>query len=292
MNKESKSESLMRRHYKLYVVLKHIMDVCRLTKNEIAGLCREYLPFVRNDNYKRLLEYKNKYRGKRCFVVANGPSVTPEDLDLIKDEYSIGMNYIYTVFDKTEWRPTWWTVTDSKKVLNNTIKNKPYSIPIFTTRECLETESQKFISDNNIVYVQQIYLRYHHAREKMMRWWSEAGTVAVFALELAMYMGFSEIILLGYDNTLSIKSTHHVADNNEVYRQEGEAKQSRISKRAARLGKSQMSENEFDQSVYNEIMDQYKGIKKLAKKKKINIINSTRGGRLEVFERKNLEEVI
>ena len=31
------------------------------------------------DEYLWLKEYKNKYAGKRCFVICNGPSLTQED---------------------------------------------------------------------------------------------------------------------------------------------------------------------------------------------------------------------
>ena len=33
-------------------------------------------------------KFENKYNGKRCFIIATGPSLTMEDLGLLKDEYT------------------------------------------------------------------------------------------------------------------------------------------------------------------------------------------------------------
>lgn len=51
---------------------------------------------------KKLREIKNSHKGERCFVVANGPSLTSEDLEKIyqNNEYSFGMNRIYKMFDQ------------------------------------------------------------------------------------------------------------------------------------------------------------------------------------------------
>ena len=64
--------------------------------------------FEKTASGKRIALYKNKYTGRRCFIVANGPSLRPEDLDLLHDrgEITFGMNRIYKLFDQTSWRPT------------------------------------------------------------------------------------------------------------------------------------------------------------------------------------------
>ena len=63
-------------------------------------------------NSKRLKSYKDKHKGERCFLVGNGPSLTSSDLDLIKDEKTIGCNMVYKIFDQTKWRPTYHCLID------------------------------------------------------------------------------------------------------------------------------------------------------------------------------------
>ena len=69
-------------------------------------------PAIIASSRKSLAEFKNKYAGKRCFIIGNGPSLTPSDLDLIKGEYSFAANRIYYIFEKTEWRPTFYCNQD------------------------------------------------------------------------------------------------------------------------------------------------------------------------------------
>ena len=38
---------------------------------------------IRDKNTRLLKSLENKYAGQRCFLIGNGPSLTPEDLDLI-----------------------------------------------------------------------------------------------------------------------------------------------------------------------------------------------------------------
>ena len=53
----------------------------------------------RLDSNHRLGQYQNRYTGKRCFVIGNGPSLKNTELSLLKDEYTFGMNRIYLAFE-------------------------------------------------------------------------------------------------------------------------------------------------------------------------------------------------
>ncbi len=41
---------------------------------------------------------RNRYLGKRCFILGNGPSLKKMNLDCLKDEITIGSNGIYRFF--------------------------------------------------------------------------------------------------------------------------------------------------------------------------------------------------
>ena len=58
---------------------------------------------------------KDKHKGQAGFVIGNGPSLKIEDLSKIKENgfISIASNKIYLAFDKTEWRPDYFTVADT-----------------------------------------------------------------------------------------------------------------------------------------------------------------------------------
>ncbi len=62
--------------------------------------------WVYNVKYKeellKLSEYKDKYKGRSCFVIGTGPSLTVEDLNAIANEYTFASNSIFRYFDKTD----------------------------------------------------------------------------------------------------------------------------------------------------------------------------------------------
>ena len=61
---------------------------------------------------KRTLTINNTHVGERCFIVCTGPSLTVEDCNKLKQEYTISMNSIYKLFDKTDWRPDCYVCFD------------------------------------------------------------------------------------------------------------------------------------------------------------------------------------
>ena len=72
-----------------------------------------------NTSYgKTLSSYKNKYSGKRCFLIGNGPSLKAEDLTKLykNGDITFAFNRVYNIFDDTEWRPKFYISQDEKIV--------------------------------------------------------------------------------------------------------------------------------------------------------------------------------
>ena len=65
-------------------------------------------------NLNELESLHNIHKGKRGFIICNGPSLKSEDLDKIysNNEISIASNKIDKIFTQTKWRPTYYTVMD------------------------------------------------------------------------------------------------------------------------------------------------------------------------------------
>ena len=90
------------------------------------------------------------------------------------------------------------------------------------------------------------------------------------AIQVAMYMGFKEIYLIGADCNYTTTKIHFIEMPDD---------------------KQKISEGWLPKATDLSI-DGYKAIKKYADKHDIKIYNATRGGMLEVFPRVNLEDVI
>ncbi len=87
--------------------------------------------FVPEFHSPKVRELKDRYRGKRCFLIGNGPSLRIEDLDKLHEHHEItfACNKIYNVFRNTEWRPdfyvmmdVWVLRSDTRNILNVTPK--------------------------------------------------------------------------------------------------------------------------------------------------------------------------
>lgn len=233
-----------------------------------------------------------KYVGERCFIIGNGPSLRIEDLDQLKREYTFASNSIYALYNRTDWRPHFYCAWD----------------PAFCKEMMSDKEDMKMVLDGCRAAFTSILGEGIQYREdpdmsqlyymKSMSKTSEnglplfsadcskqvysAGTVTYAMLQLAAYMGFKQIYLLGMDFSYSV----------EKY------KDNRIVKKDVSNHMSEIEEEEkrFYQAVsahYNETyiaeidlqLAGYQSAKKYADTHGIKIYNATRGGKLEVFPR-------
>ena len=154
-------------------------------------------------------EMKNLYKGERCFVIGNGPSLSPGILDRLTDEYTFAVNRIAVIFDKTDWRPTFYVgVTDA---LNDSRHRKDILSGIHSAELAICWDRYKKITEtdsrHNVVYVSCSHTEDVSNNKALDDWWSDDISkrldkfgVAVFsALQVAVYFGFTTIYLIGCD---------------------------------------------------------------------------------------------
>ncbi len=233
-----------------------------------------------NDNYKELQKYKDFHKGERCFLVANGPSLTAEDLNLLRNEWTFGCNKIYYYFNRTEWRPNYYCILDEDYVKR--YQDEIFShidLPIFTNNVIAKRIGPSNKVGKKIIYAQQIIYSKFKAWPNLMSYTyaTKQGTVMSFVMALALYMGFSEIYILGMDNTATPSGNHFAG-----YKEDKELEK-RLNERVKENGwgiSHWKNQTDIEMSAFNEY----------AKKHGVKIYNATRGGKLDVFERKNLDE--
>ena len=247
---------------------------------------------------------------KRCFIIGNGPSLKAEDLDKIKDEFSIASNRIYLIFNQTDWRPNIFTATDKKliqisvpemselkaelKVLGVAKPSKAFPVD---GAICIETVANA----NDWLHTGKLPPFSDDASQCVYHGMS----VTYLNIQLAVYLGFKEIYLIGMDHQyrrhwhalspavaellaeqLKDKPGLHgrIVSNSNVTRDhfiEG-------------YGQGRVSAKGDDISDYcvDEVTRAYIAAKKYADAHGIKIYNASRGGKLEVFERVNFDKLI
>lgn len=219
----------------------------------------------------KLTLFKGCHQRKRCFIVATGSSLRLEDLELLhdKNEICMSMNKIFKVFANTDWRPDYYVASD------DIIVNEYLSVI-----ENMDVKG-KFISDActvDLPHEEMNIYRYHlHVDDasKDIRFSGDfsrkaysGATVTYICMQLAVYMGFTEIYLLGvdFDYAGGDITKHFIEDYHE--------KTDRVN-----VTNSEMN------------LRAYQAAKRYCDLNGIKIYNATRGGALEVFERVDFDSL-
>jgi len=154
----------------------------------------------RRESIRRLQRYKNKFAGERCFIIGNGPSLKKTNMQLIENEYTFGMNRIFLMFSELGFK-TSFLVSVNDLVIEQSIQDfHNVDIPLFISwraRKWLEPKE-------NLHYLYTTYTGKKFAKDATRRLW-EGATVTYTCLQLAFYMGFSKVILIGVDHSFATK---------------------------------------------------------------------------------------
>ena len=223
----------------------------------------------------------NSHVGERCFIVGNGPSLTMQDLDLLKDEFCFAANQIFFAFDKTKWRPSAYVTVNVDTFAGYEKKINELSCDYkFIDRKAL---------DYGIEIPGALYLKHGTWKpeesffsEDIESYYYNGGTVAYTAMQIAVYMGFKEIYLIGIDNNYTFEKkkdgTKIVNDiQNHFYKDETD---------------KDKPQNLYANVDVQHLNDSFEAAYAYAKAHGIKIYNATRGGKLEVYPRIELEKVV
>lgn len=272
-------------------VEKYYMFKHKLGENQIVRYL--YLPIIfikelwisntlySNSDKSKMKYWKGKYNGKRCFIIGNGPSLSTEDLKLLNNEYTFASNRIYNIFSETDWRPNFYVCIDPIQLAENKneISEMIDIVKFISCRKKMKDDKIFYINDKRtyIVNPNKKY-RVNFSDDIAKKVYSHS-TVLYVALQIAIYMGFTEIILLGVDHNFKVMTN---SENKIIVND-------KIKKNHFKNQQESDSNIVFDANGAN---NDYYATKKYAEKNNIKIYNATRGGCLEIFERRTLEEVL
>ncbi|CUO45460.1 Uncharacterized protein conserved in bacteria [[Eubacterium] contortum] len=226
---------------------------------------------------KKIRSIKGTKTGKRCFIVGSGPSLTLNQLEAIKCEDCFGANRIYKMFEKTVWRPKYYVIQDkydSTKGIYEKLDVENLFISDFYWKE------HGMSNPNAICYHIKRALKQTRNlpfSEDCSTFVQAASTVTFTMIQLACYMGYSEIYLIGMDHTYA-----NVTNDKGVIIQKNNVK-------------SHAFEDEKPNEVVANIayMEQaYRTAKNYCESHDIKIYNATLGGALEIFERVDFWKLI
>ncbi len=226
---------------------------------------------------------KGRYQGQRGWVIGNGPSLKVGDLDRLQGEVCVASNKIYLAFDQTKWRPSFITVVD--EILWPKIKD-----------ECLRRYSR--------IHLPHMLCGVGALFNRRLTYWrslppakTEPKTELRFSpdvaigmhggfsvtfenIQLANYLGLNPIYIIGCD--------HYYGGESDVV--SGRVVEAKV---ANHFHPDYRKAGELVNPAPIEGMNRaYEHARVYADLNRVKIYNATRGGHLEIFERRDLDEVL
>lgn len=250
--------------------------------NWMSGVCNEqinaYEIYKEIDLFHNpeLVQFRNIHKGKRCFIIATGPSLRIEDLNTLKlhGEICMSFNGIFKAFSMTEWRPDYYFLTDicgfilwKKDIFKMEVKEKF----IADVAWCFEDNEE--VTGN----IHKFHLYIDEPEKGLPRFtedfskcaYSSVSVVYAGALQMAAYMGFDEIYMLGADCTIeSTKRKQHFIENYD---------DEKISKA-------------YGLDIV-QLFKAYEAANRYCEQHGIKLYNATRGGALEILERVDFDSL-
>lgn len=231
-------------------------------------------------NYSdEIKKFKDCKKGERCFIIGNGPSLTVQDLERLKNEDCFTANRIFKIFPETSWRPNFYAVDDWHGISSEEAnaleiphiffgdyffrKHKIYNpnVLVFYGHRTLDLNLESFDFSGDIS--KEVYI---------------GATVTFVNLQIAAYMGYKDIYLLGLDHSFAYET-----DNSGKLVKNEKVTQSHFFKDT---GATKIIGN------IEGMNNAYLTAKKYADAHGINIYNATRGGALEIFPRVDFDEIV
>ncbi len=181
--------------------------ILSLAKNSYDAIVRlpkvpdAYLHPWRRESRRRMRALKDIHRGERCFIIGNGPSLKQTDLTRLKREFTFGMNRIYLLFPELGFTSSYFVSINDLVIEQCADEIAALPIPKFIAWRS-NRHFQNFPAD--MIFLYTTYTGPKFAYDLTRRIW-EGATVTNIALQLAFYMGFQQVILIGVDHNFADK---------------------------------------------------------------------------------------
>lgn len=162
----------------------------------------------------KLAKLYNAFKGERCFIIGNGPSLNKHDLSLLRGEYVFAVNSFYYKTAETGFRPTFFVVEDDAVMRENIEQIRAYEAPykFFPTnyKELHPAAENTYFFRMNRGFYEKSSPNYC-----VPRFSTDASkvlycgqSVTYINLQLAFFLGFTEVYLIGMDFDYVIPPEH------------------------------------------------------------------------------------
>ncbi|MGB5920002.1 glycosyltransferase [Arcobacter sp.] len=184
----------------------------KLYKKDILGIKQNLLidtllkDKLKDTVIKRNIELKDRFKDKTCFILGQGSSFHEFDKSLLKDKFTIIFGNHFESINSNDFEPTFFIESD-KLFLNeniSTIKNihtKYLFLPKSYKKIIKEKNSSYYFYNEDFTYFNYFdknYRKTKFSKDISKKLYISSSTLHL-CLQLAYYLGFRKIYLLGID---------------------------------------------------------------------------------------------
>ncbi len=226
--------------------------------------------------------FRDKHRGERCVIIGNGPSLNDLDLTKLSDERTFGVNGIFYAADRMGFDPTYYVVEDTSVMRENTARIIAYQaghkfFPSLYRSLVGERSGVTYFMMNRGFYEKSSphFCVPRFSTDAARRLFS-GQSVTHINLQLAYYMGFTEVVLIGMDFSYVIPSDAERAGDIIT---SGSDDPNHFHKDYFGKGKT------WKDPKLDRVLANYQIAKAMFEEDGRRIVNATAGGKLELFDR-------
>lgn len=178
-------------------------------------------------------ELKNKFKGKRCFIIGNGPTIENQNLLKLKNEKTFVVNTFWNYPQYKQINPKYYVLIDSEvfpikdkngkfiqkrgSFFIEELKKHKKIVESCSSKLFFHIKGREFIEENNLFSNNDIYylafngffndnLDFNLKIDKPI---PNVKNVILASLIIAIHMGFEEIYLLGCEHDFLAHPNHY-----------------------------------------------------------------------------------
>lgn len=244
------------------------------SKSHAAAAATNKLTADGRSNRAYLAKFENIHAGGRCVILGNGPSLNDTDLSLLRHEITFGLNRIYLMYKKLGFSATYHVAVNRYVVEQCADELTDLDTPLFTTARNRHLLAAK----SNVGYLNDLVGPLFSTNIAHGIW--QGATVTNVAMQLAYYMGFEEVILVGVDHNFASKGAAH-----KLVQSQGADPNHFDPNYFGKGFKWQLPDLETSEVAYRLARTTFESTGR-------RIVDATVGGKLEVFPKVELESVL
>lgn len=237
---------------------------------------------------QEMAAFRDRHKGERCVIIGNGPSLNDLELGRLRTENTIGVNGIFYA-EALDFPLTYYVVEDTSVMEENLEAIKSYEAghkffpTIYRSMYQTDEDNVTFFTMNRGFYAKESpnFCTPRFSTDASQRVFC-GQSVTIINLQLAYYMGFSEVYLIGMDFSYTIPDS---AERQGDLITSTEDDPNHFHKDYFGKGKT------WKDPKLDRVLNNYQLAKAMFEADGRIIYNATAGGKLEIFPRADFHEV-